>query len=95
MHLISHFADQICKYGMLPQYSTEMCKALHKPLKDAYRRSTHIDTLSQIISTYARGHSFAMREKNFEQWYSELGHIPEDIHRVVDPTRNSTRTPVG
>ena len=48
-----------------------------------------------MISTYARGHSFAMREKNLEQWCSELGHIPEDIRRVVDPTRNSTRTPAS
>ena len=95
MHLISHFTDQISKYGTLPQYSTEICEGLHKPLKDAYRRSNHIDTLPQIISTYARGHSFAMREKNLEQWCSELGHIPEDIRHVVDPTRNRTRTPAG
>ena len=95
MHLISHFADQINKYGTLTQYSTEICEALHKPLKDAYRRSNYIDTLPQIISTYARGHSFVMREKNLEQWGSELGHIPEDIRRIVDPTRNSTRTPAG
>ena len=95
MHLISHFADQISKYGTLPQYSIEICTALHKPLKDAYRQSNHIDTLPQIISTYARGHSIAMREKNIEQWCSELGHIPEDIRRIVDPTRNSTRTPAG
>ena len=36
-----------------------------------------------------------MREKNLEQWCSELGHIPEDIRRIVDPTQNSTRSPAG
>ena len=36
-----------------------------------------------------------MREKNLEQWSSELGHIPQAIRRVVNPTRNSTRIPAG
>ena len=36
MHLISHFAEQIPKYGSLPQFSTEICESSHKPLKDAY-----------------------------------------------------------
>ena len=36
-----------------------------------------------------------MREKNLEQRCSELGHIPEDIRRVVDPKWNSTRAPAG
>ncbi|KAF8430817.1 hypothetical protein BGX38DRAFT_1078551, partial [Terfezia claveryi] len=39
MHLISHFADQIAEYGSLPQFLTDICKALHKPLKDGYRWS--------------------------------------------------------
>jgi len=55
MYLISHFADQISKYGSLLQYSTEICEALHKPLEDAYRRSNHINAMPQIIRTYTCG----------------------------------------
>ncbi|KAF8429411.1 hypothetical protein BGX38DRAFT_1072811, partial [Terfezia claveryi] len=68
MYLISHFADQIAKYGSLPQYSTEICEVSHKPLKDAYRRTNHINAVPQIIHAYTRAHSFAMRKRNVEQW---------------------------
>ncbi|KAF8433158.1 hypothetical protein BGX38DRAFT_1071156, partial [Terfezia claveryi] len=54
MNLISHFVEQIAKYGSLPQYSTEICEASHKPLKDAYRRSNHINALPQILRSYTR-----------------------------------------
>ncbi|KAF8414727.1 hypothetical protein BGX38DRAFT_1073592, partial [Terfezia claveryi] len=39
LHLLSHYTTQIKDFGTLPQYSTEVTEALHKPLKDAYRRS--------------------------------------------------------
>ncbi|KAF8432170.1 hypothetical protein BGX38DRAFT_1077582, partial [Terfezia claveryi] len=39
LHLLSHYDSQIIDFGTLPQYSTEITEALHKPLKDAYRRS--------------------------------------------------------
>ena len=93
MHLISHFADQIEKYGSLPQYSTEICEASHKPLKDAYRRSNHINAMPQIIRTYTRAHSFAMRERNIQQWLTELDHIPEDIRDIIPPTRPGLHLP--
>ena len=64
MHLISHFAVQISKYGSLFQYSMKICEALHKPLKDAYRRSNYINAMPQIIRTYTQVHSFRMWEKN-------------------------------
>ncbi|KAF8433169.1 hypothetical protein BGX38DRAFT_1102108, partial [Terfezia claveryi] len=54
MHLISHFADQIAKYESLPQYSTEICEASHKPLKDAYWQSNHVHAVPQIIHAYTR-----------------------------------------
>ncbi|KAF8441129.1 hypothetical protein BGX38DRAFT_1071181, partial [Terfezia claveryi] len=68
MHLISHFMEQIAKYGSLPQYSIEISEASHKPLKDAYHRSNHINALPQILRSYTRTHHFAMRERNLEQW---------------------------
>jgi hypothetical protein len=95
MHLISHFADQIEQYGSLPQYSTEICEASHKPLKDAYRRSNHINAMEQIIGTYTRAHSFAMRDRNIEQWCNELEHITGEIRAIVRPTRASLHIPSG
>ena len=64
MHLISHFAVQMRKYGSLPQYSTEICEASHYPLKDAYRRSNHMDTMPQIIQTYTPAQTFGRRDEN-------------------------------
>ncbi|KAF8457357.1 hypothetical protein BDZ91DRAFT_645596, partial [Kalaharituber pfeilii] len=68
IHLISHFSDQISKYGSLPQYSTEICESLHKQLKQAYRRSNKVDAMPQILQTYTRSHAFAMRDKNISAW---------------------------
>ncbi|KAF8414436.1 hypothetical protein EV426DRAFT_579176 [Tirmania nivea] len=79
IHLISHFADQIVKYGSLPQYSTEICEASHKPLKDRSRRSNHVNPIPQIIRTYTRAYNFAMRERNIEQWLVELPYIPDEV----------------
>ena len=45
IHLMMHWADQISRYGSLPQLATEICKTSHKPLKNAYRRSNHIDSI--------------------------------------------------
>jgi len=94
IHLISHFADYKTRYVPLPQYSTEICEASHKPLKDAYRRSNHINAMPQIIRTYTRAHSFAMRERNIQQWLTELDHISKDIRDVIHPTRPSLHLPL-
>jgi len=95
IHLISYFVEQISRYGSLPQYSTEICEALYKPLKDAYCRSNHINPMPQIIQTYTRAHSFAMRERNLEEWTTELEHIPQDIKGVIRPTHPSLHLPQG
>jgi len=95
MDLISHFAEQISRYGSLPQYSTEICEALHKALKDAYRHSNHINPIPQIIQTCTRAHSFAMRERNLEEWTTELEHIPQHMKGVLRPTRAGLPLPLG
>jgi hypothetical protein len=64
MHMISHFAEQIQKYGQLPQYSTEIGEAYHKPLKEAYDRTNRINATAQILKIYDRDHAFAMKELN-------------------------------
>ncbi|KAF8435589.1 hypothetical protein BGX38DRAFT_1079930, partial [Terfezia claveryi] len=54
IHLISHYAEQIPKFGTLGQYSTEISETMHKAFKDAYRRSNRVNAISQIVTTYTR-----------------------------------------
>ncbi|KAF8416905.1 hypothetical protein BGX38DRAFT_1078363, partial [Terfezia claveryi] len=54
LHLLSHYDSQIIDFGTIPQYSTEITEALHKPLKDAYQRSNRVDTAEQILDTISR-----------------------------------------
>ena len=68
MHMLSHYVEQIPRYGQLIQYSTEVSEAYHKPLKDAYRRSNHVNPIPQILNTYERDHAFMMREANMLCW---------------------------
>jgi len=46
MHLISHYAEQIPKFGALGQFSTEISECMYKGLKDAYRRSNKMNAIS-------------------------------------------------
>jgi hypothetical protein len=71
IHLISHYAEQIPKFGGLGQYSTEISETMHKPFKDAYCRSNRVNATSQIISTYTRDHTFAMRDLTIQTWMRE------------------------
>jgi len=62
MYLIMDWADQISRYGSLPQFSTEICETSYKVFKQAYRRSNHLDSIPQIIKGYGRSHNLAIRE---------------------------------
>ena len=66
MHIIMHFGSQIPQYSSLPQISTEVGEALYKALKAAYRRTNHVDTMSQILKMHARDHAFTMKELNLK-----------------------------
>jgi len=66
MHLLSHYSSQIKDFGNLPQYSTEITEALHKPLKDAYRRSNRVEAAEQILDMITRDHALRMRELNIQ-----------------------------
>jgi len=68
MHLLSYYSSQIKDFGNLPQYSTEITEALHKPLKDTYRRSNRIEAAEQILDTITRDHALRMRELNIQVW---------------------------
>ena len=62
IHLISHYAEQIPRFVALVQYSTDIRESMHKGFKDAYRRSNKVDSTSQIVNTYMRDHTFAMKD---------------------------------
>ncbi|KAF8424774.1 hypothetical protein BGX38DRAFT_1107275, partial [Terfezia claveryi] len=62
VYLISHYAEQILKFGALAQYSTDISEAMYKGLKDAYRRSNRVNATPQIVTTYTRDHTFAMKD---------------------------------
>ncbi|KAF8473800.1 hypothetical protein BDZ91DRAFT_845281 [Kalaharituber pfeilii] len=87
IHMLSHYADQIPRYGSLPQYSTEICETYHKLMKDAYNRSNRVDAMSQIVQIYTRDHGFAMRDKNLEAWSKELPHVKTAMESLIRPTR--------
>ncbi|KAF8432512.1 hypothetical protein BGX38DRAFT_1102926, partial [Terfezia claveryi] len=68
LHLLTHYIQQVIQFGSLPQYSTEITEALHKPLKEAHKGSNRVDTTVQILDTYARDHAFKMLELNLCAW---------------------------
>ena len=68
IQLISHYAQQIPKFGALSQYSTEISETMHKGFKEAYCRSNKVDATSQIVTTYTRDHTFAMKDMTISTW---------------------------
>ena len=68
LHLLTHYGAQIQDFGTLPQYYTEIIEALHKPLKNAYRRSNRVDAPERILYTISRDSAIRMRELNLLSW---------------------------
>jgi len=68
MHLLSHCGSQITDFGSLPQYSTEVTEALHKPLKDAYRHSNRVDAVEKILDRITGDYAIRIRELNLIAW---------------------------
>jgi len=85
IHLLMHWSDQISQYGSLSQFSMEICKISHKPLKEAYRQSNHIDSIPLIIEGYGRAHSIAVKELEIEAWAVENPDIKERMKGVLHP----------
>jgi len=81
IHLISHYAKQIPKFGTLGQYSADISESMPKGFKDAYCRSNKVNTTSQIISTYTRDHTFAMKDLTISAWRSvrETEQLTRDV----------------
>jgi len=63
----------------------EICEASHKPLKEVYRRSNHIDSIPQISKEYGRAHSIAVKELEIEAWAVENPDIKERMKGVLCP----------
>jgi len=68
IHLISHYAEQIPKFSVLGQYSTEISETMNKAFKDAYQRSSRVNSMSQIVTTYTRDHTFPMKDLTIKTW---------------------------
>ena len=51
--------------------------------------------LQEIMQTYTRPHTFALRDENLNQWITELEHIHNDVRTVIYPTRHSLYLPKG
>ena len=95
MHLLSHYSSQIKDFENLPQYFMEITEALHKPLKDAYRRSNWVEAAEQILDTITRDHALHMRELNIQGWSRDF-QLKKSILDLVgsgvdlqQPARNS------
>ncbi|KAL7269363.1 hypothetical protein RUND412_007981 [Rhizina undulata] len=93
IHLISHYVEQIEKYDSLPQWSTEIYKSSHKPLKNAYHWSNHINTTMQVIQTFTRDHTLKMHFNNLEAWSEELSHVYEKTKSMICRTYTSLKLP--
>jgi len=85
IHLLMYWSDQISLYGSLPQFSMEIYEASHKPLKEAYRWSNHIDSIPQIMKGYDRAHSITVKELEIEAWAAENPDIKERMKGVLRP----------
>jgi len=62
MHLLSHFGDDICQFGNIPMYSTEIRERAHeRQIKEGLRQSNKNHTARQIVHSYGRQHAIPMR----------------------------------
>jgi len=68
MHLISHYTEQIPKFGALKHYSTDISECMHKEFKEAYWWSNKINATSQMITNYTRDHTFIMKDLTIDVW---------------------------
>ena len=91
LHLLSHYSSQIVDFGTLPQYSTEVTEALHKPLKDAYRRSNRVDAAEQILDTINREYAIQLRGLNLIAWSEDI-QLPPEVLEILDITKDSPST---
>jgi len=68
IHLMSHWAEQVRRYGALQQYSTERYNPAHRTnLKDSWNASNHnLNYQPQVITFQRRILCFEIRELNLQ-----------------------------
>jgi len=68
IHLMSHWAEQICRYGALQQYSAERYEQAHKTnLKDSWNASNHnLNYLPKVITFQRRILCFEITDLNLQ-----------------------------
>jgi len=68
IHLMSHWAEQVRRYGALQQYSAERHEQAHKTtLKDGWNASNHnLNYLPQVMTFQCRILCFGIRELNLQ-----------------------------
>jgi hypothetical protein len=68
IHLMSHWAEQVCRYGALQQYSAARHEQAHKTnLKDGWNASNHnLHYVPQVITFQRRILCFEIRELNLQ-----------------------------
>jgi len=78
IHLMSHWAEQICRYGDLQQYSAERHEQTHKPnLNDNWNASNHnLHYLPQVIISQCRILCFEIIELNLQALAQRLESSP-------------------
>jgi len=69
-------------------------EALHKPLKDAYQRSNHVNATEQILDIINREHALRIRELNIEAWSREL-QVDRQILDLIRAPNDGKRTQGG
>ena len=88
IHLLSHFADHIRRFGNIQMYSTESGETSHKAMiKEGYRRSNKNDASYQILRTYAKLDGFKIHEMN----------VNADVNRPIydEPRGKKHRRQIG
>lgn len=83
MHVLSHYSSDIKDCVCLAQYSTVITEALHKPLKDTYRRSNQVDEADQIFDAITREHTICMGEFHIQACSREV-QFGDEIQDLVN-----------
>jgi len=93
LHLLTHYVQQIVQFGSLPQYSAEITEALHKPLKDTYRRSNRVDASPQILDSHDRESACRILVLNLCAWGKELnfGSYIKDLVAMLEKDRQNSK----
>ncbi|KAH0603592.1 uncharacterized protein H6S33_007914, partial [Morchella sextelata] len=65
IHIMGHFAEHICQYANISDYSMESCESANRDqIKIPYRKSNRIDPAMQILQMFNHDYTFSICELN-------------------------------